>query len=151
MIMRILLAIVVLMVGSCVTHTGLALQADRRFERLLRGDATVRIESVKIHGQQMTIRFDDQDAIDYLTTSIRQAKAEGYVPTHCGYSYSATVDVGSSLPITVGFSPADPADGVTIGFPNDSLDDPKYYWVEFPQPIPTPIADALRRMRTPHR
>jgi hypothetical protein len=120
-----------------------------QFENLLTGDEQVEIQSLTIDGQQQKIDLSDASSLTYLTVAFRTAKKEGYIPSHHGFSYTAYLRMGSMGSVYIGLSTPADADGFTVAFPLAGFDDPTYYWVPLPQPMPTPVADVLKKMRKP--
>lgn len=121
----------------------------RDFEQLLAGDPGINVVLVTIVGQGRRIEIADKVALTYLSSAFRAAKNQGYVRTHFGYSYHADVKLNTGRSVSVGCSADDDVDGLTIGYPNNSLGDPVMFWVPLPDPIPRAISVVLREMRKP--
>ncbi len=100
---------------------------------------------VRGHGQ--VIGINGQPSLEYLTLAFRSASNEGYVPSHIGASYHADVQFGTGSPVLVGLYVPDDVSGVTVGFPMDRFEDPHYYWIPLPQPIPASVSAAIEKIR----
>jgi hypothetical protein len=134
---------------SCWLYWRAELKPTRDLERLLGGDAGIEISSICISGPGITIEMRDRTTTEYLARAFCNAIDEGYVPERHGRPYYARVEFGYGQSVKIGLTLPDNADGLTILYPIDSfwMNDPKYYWVALPTPMPKVLADAIKRMK----
>jgi hypothetical protein len=143
------ISVIFLIVIACWLFWRAELKPRRDLERLLSGDAGIRISSICISGPEITIEMRDQATTEYLARAFRSAIDEGYVPERHGRPYYGRVEFGDGQSVKIGLTLPDNEDGFTILYPIDSfwMNDPKYYWVALPAPIPKLLADAIKRMK----
>ena len=121
--------------------------------RLLRGDGEISVSSVSISGQGQQQEVTDPDSLQYLSIALRRAEDEGYVPNshgrRRGLSYYGRLRLSPAGTVLVGLMVPDGADGLILGYPMDGIEDPTYYWVPLPQPMPEGLTEVIRRMKNP--
>jgi hypothetical protein len=120
-------------------------------QRLLNGDDQIELLSLTISGQQQTTQVSDPISMAYLNRAFRSAVREGHVPTH---SYGSTnygdLNFGVARTVQVALYVPYDVDGFTVAFPIDGfVGDPTHFWVALPEPMPMPVAEALKLMRAP--
>jgi hypothetical protein len=137
----VLTGVAVALVACCAGK----LRTQRAFDRLLAGDRQVAVSSVLITGQGKRVLLDDVESARYLTDSFRSVQRD---PPHLGITYTAEVRLSSGGSVKVGLYIPEDGDGVAMSWPLDSLtQDPTYYWLPLPEPVPPTIAAALRVLR----
>ncbi len=142
--------LVIVIIAAIVGGCWLLDRAPRRgFERLIRGDNEVELNSLTISGQGMRIELSDPDSVRYLTNMFRSAEAEGHVPGRSGLSYYAKANISGHGSVTIGLYVPEDVEGVTISYPIDSLWEPQYLWVRFSNPMPAVLSAALEQMKCP--
>jgi hypothetical protein len=115
-------------------------------DHLLAGDDGNDVVSLTIEGQgQQKINIDDPAAMRYLTEAFRNSPKDNYNRNlQQGLTYYAYMNFSNGNSVRVAVNTPDNVQGLTIDYP---LDDPILYWIPFADPIPEPVANALRYMR----
>jgi hypothetical protein len=116
----------------------------QEWEWLLAGDEKVQVASlvIQVHGGQIVL--DDPASAGYWTKAFRSASQESY---RLGASYYATVTFASGGSVEVGLYLSDGGDDVTVSSALGTFADPSYYRIQLNQPMPEPVAAALRQLR----
>lgn len=113
------------------------------FDALLHGSNGVEVASVVIKRPDGTIVLDDPESARYLTAALRSVRRESLM----GATYYAEVHLATGGFVMVAFFVPDDGNRIGVSWPLDSLNDPDYYLVHLPYPMPVPVAEAIRQLR----
>ncbi len=122
-------------------------EKDRRaqFRNLLAGDLNGRIVSIRIEGKNGLITITDSASLEYLATAIQSAKPDASVS---GVTYLVTIAISSGDEMGCRIFVPSGSNKLGLSFPDEVLfDDPEYFEVDLPKPIPDPLAGVLTQLR----
>ena len=138
---------VLLLVLPCCGYWGYEKRATRRAERLLDGDESLRFRRFGVSGHGQEFEVQRPESLAYLTAAFRQAVKEGHVPSHTGTSWLVRVSFGSCSSTQLALRVPEDGSGLTVGVEVAFGDDLVYYWVAFPEPMPSEVHRMLGLMR----
>jgi hypothetical protein len=135
---------------SFLWYSDLFCQEDpqQNFQSLLKGEMQGELVSVTITGHERTVELTDPASLEYLANAFHRAELEGHIPPqhHGGVPYYADLRFKAKRPIRLIFVVPDRLDGVSIGFPSGSVNDPIYYWVPLTNPVPASVRAVLAEL-----
>ena len=121
-------------------------EPERAMVRLFRGDHRVVVTSVTVHGQQRLVRIEDEESVRYLNAAFRSVVPDDHAHRDTGVVYQLGLRFGYLNAASCYASPGIDAPGMMVWY-EESFDRMAYFWVAFPDPMPTPVADMLAAMR----
>ena len=145
MALTISVAIMVLIVGLTF-YPGIRREQSSQSEmwRLIEGDESIKIDSIKIRGQGKQILIADEQSTSYLCRRLRSLK-EG--TGSLGRTFSALVTFESGNVLGIGFYVPQHQNSVTVSIPWTIYGDERYFVLELEPPLPKSFEYALEMLR----
>jgi hypothetical protein len=115
------------------------------FERLLRGDKDISLQSLEIGDQGRGIIIDDPESMKYLSEALRSSERG---KAKMGASYDMCVRLSTGARVKCAFYAPKAKDNITIHFPIDSVNDGVMYLVTLPEPVPKRLSAIIAQLRS---